>query len=90
MDPETIQSVQTGLARSESVGQKRMLALHGGSRDKFEVAPNLWPGVGPVWGGAGTALVGSHTEVAARIKEYAEAGADEFVLSGVPHLEVAY
>ena len=41
-------------------------------------------------GGAGTALVGSHAEVAERVREYADLGIDEFVLSGVPHLEEAY
>ena len=41
-------------------------------------------------GGAGTALVGSHTEVAERIEEYHRLGIDEFVLSGYPHLEEAY
>ncbi len=41
-------------------------------------------------GGAGTALVGSHAEVADRIQEYHELGIDEFVLSGYPHLEEAY
>jgi alkanesulfonate monooxygenase len=40
-----------------------------------------------VRGGAGTALVGSHIEVAARIAEYAEVGIDEFIFSGYPHLE---
>ncbi|MGW5498673.1 LLM class flavin-dependent oxidoreductase, partial [Streptomyces olivaceoviridis] len=40
--------------------------------------------------GAGTALVGSHDEVAERIKEYHALGIDEFVLSGYPHLEEAY
>ena len=34
----------------------------------MEVSPNLWAGVGLVRGGAGTALVGSHTEVADRIE----------------------
>ncbi|GAA3310582.1 hypothetical protein GCM10020295_78060 [Streptomyces cinereospinus] len=41
-------------------------------------------------GGAGTALVGSHDEVAERIEEYAGLGIEEFVLSGYPHLEEAY
>lgn len=90
IDPATIASVQAGLARSESEGQKRMIALHNGSTAKLEIAPNLWAGVGLVRGGAGTALVGSHREVAERIKEYASVGIDEFVLSGVPHLEEAY
>jgi len=53
----------------------------------MEIAPNLWSGVGLVRGGAGTALVGSHTEVADRIAEYAEIGIDEFIFSGYPHLE---
>lgn len=90
IDPETIKTVQAGLARSESVGQKRMIALHKGSTADLEVSPNLWAGVGLVRGGAGTALVGSHREVAERIREYADLGIDEFVLSGVPHLEEAY
>jgi alkanesulfonate monooxygenase len=90
-DAETVRSVQAGLARSESEGQQRMLALHGGgSRDGLEIHPNLWAGIGLVRGGAGTALVGSHDEVAERIKEYHALGIDEFVLSGYPHLEEAY
>jgi alkanesulfonate monooxygenase len=89
-DPETVASVQAGLARSESEGQRRMLALHGGRRDRLEVHPNLWAGIGLVRGGAGTALVGSHDEVAERIREYHALGIDEFILSGYPHLEEAY
>ncbi|OAH11917.1 methanesulfonate monooxygenase [Streptomyces jeddahensis] len=89
-DPETVRAVQSGLARSESEGQKRMLALHGGTRGSLEIHPNLWAGIGLVRGGAGTALVGSHTEVAERIAEYHRLGIDEFVLSGYPHLEEAY
>ncbi|MFF5471091.1 LLM class flavin-dependent oxidoreductase [Streptomyces achromogenes] len=88
--PETVRAVQEGLGRSESEGQRRMLALHGGSRDGLEIHPNLWAGIGLVRGGAGTALVGSHEEVAERIKEYHALGIDEFVLSGYPHLEEAY
>ena len=52
--------------------------------------PNLWSGVGLVRGGAGTALVGSHEEVAERLEEYHALGIDEFILSGYPHVEEAY
>jgi alkanesulfonate monooxygenase len=90
LPPETIAKVQAGLQRSESEGQKRMLALHGGSTDGLEISPNLWAGVGLARGGAGTALVGSHDEIAERIKEYADLGIEEFILSGYPHLEEAY
>jgi alkanesulfonate monooxygenase len=95
LDEETVRSAQAGLARSQSEGQKRMLALHETNRAdgswsdarSLEIAPNLWSGVGLVRGGAGTALVGSHSEVADRIAEYAEIGIDEFIFSGYPHLE---
>ena len=87
---EDIQRVQEGLRRSESVGQKNMLALNEGSRDGLEIHPNLWAGVGLVRGGAGTALVGSHEEVADLIEQYAAVGIEEFVLSAYPHLEGAY
>ncbi|MBE9376002.1 LLM class flavin-dependent oxidoreductase [Saccharopolyspora sp. HNM0983] len=90
LDPALIEQVQEGLGRSESEGQRRMLGLHGGSTADLEVSPNLWAGVGLVRGGAGTALVGSHAEVAERIQEYHAVGIEEFVLSGHPHLEEAY
>ncbi len=77
-------------AKSESEGQRRMTALHGGRVDQLEIYPNLWAGVGLVRGGAGTALVGSHEEVANLIYEYHSLGFDEFILSGYPHLEEAY
>ena len=67
-----------------------MASLHGGSTTGLEIHPNVWAGIGLVRGGAGTALVGSHTEVADRIAEYHDLGFDEFILSGYPHLEEAY
>ncbi|WP_063038276.1 LLM class flavin-dependent oxidoreductase [Nocardia pseudovaccinii] len=90
LDPAEIARVQTSLARSESEGQRRMLDLHGGRTDRLEIAPNLWAGVGLVRGGAGTALVGSHEEVADRLIEYADLGVTHFILSGYPHIEEAY
>ena len=74
----------------DSVGQQRMIQLHGGRRDQLEVSPNLWAGVGLVRGGAGTALVGDPETVAARMKEYMALGIESFILSGYPHLEECY
>ena len=90
VDDETIAKAQSIFARMDSVGQSRMSALHGGRRDRLVVSPNLWAGVGLVRGGAGTALVGSAEEVAARMEEYRSIGIDTFILSGYPHLEEAY
>jgi alkanesulfonate monooxygenase len=71
-----------------------MVALHGGDLSGgvrgLEIHPGLWAGIGLVRGGAGTALVGSHGEVADLIEEYHSLGVEEFVLSGYPHLEESY
>ncbi len=64
---ETIAAAQQSFARFDSEGQRRMAALHGGRRDRLEIQPNLWAGVGLVRGGAGTALVGDPRQVAERI-----------------------
>ncbi|HZU84928.1 MAG TPA: LLM class flavin-dependent oxidoreductase, partial [Polyangiaceae bacterium] len=90
LDDAAIASAQRAFAQFESEGQRRMAALHGGRRDRLEVAPNLWAGVGLVRGGAGTALVGDPETVAQRLREYADLGVDTFILSGYPHLEEAY
>ncbi|MER9116101.1 FMNH2-dependent alkanesulfonate monooxygenase [Mesorhizobium sp. M0954] len=90
LDDKTIAEAQKVFARMDSVGQSRMSRLHGGRRDKLEISPNLWAGVGLVRGGAGTALVGDAATAAARIDEYRRIGIDTFILSGYPHLEEAY
>jgi alkanesulfonate monooxygenase len=96
LDDATIATAQKKFAQMDSVGQRRMAELNKGHfnranvRDGLEVSPNLWAGVGLVRGGAGTALVGSPEQVAARITEYAELGLNYFILSGYPHLEEAH
>ncbi|KLD70513.1 FMNH2-dependent alkanesulfonate monooxygenase [Xanthomonas pisi] len=94
LDDDTVERAQRAFARMDSVGQRRMAALHGRgqgrTRADLEVSPNLWAGVGLVRGGAGTALVGSPQTVVQRIEEYAALGIDTFIFSGYPHLEEAY
>lgn len=95
IDPAHVARVQATLAGSQSTGQARQSGLHAAFRDSgrtsdLEVWPNVWAGVGLLRGGAGTALVGSHREVADRISEYAALGIQEFILSGFPHLEETY
>jgi alkanesulfonate monooxygenase len=94
LDDEVVAHAQAAFAKMDSIGQRRMAALHAGgsrrSRAELEINPNLWAGVGLVRGGAGTALVGDATIVAARIEEYASLGIETFIFSGYPHLEEAY
>jgi alkanesulfonate monooxygenase len=92
LSDEAIAAAQRKFAtESDSVGQQRMTALHqGGRRDRLEIAPNLWAGIGLVRRGAGTALVGDPRTVAARLREYQALGIDTVIASGYPHLEEAY
>jgi alkanesulfonate monooxygenase len=90
MDPERIRRAQERFRSTESEGQRRMAALHGGGTGGLEIHPNVWAGYGLVRPGVGTALVGSHEEVAERIEEYHELGMDHIILSAQPHLEEAY
>lgn len=84
---DAIRQAQSIFSRMDSVGQARMAALHGGRRDRLEVSPNLWAGMGLTRGGAATALVGDPATVAERLDEYRRLGVDSFILSGYPHLE---
>jgi alkanesulfonate monooxygenase len=98
IDPDAVRAARADFAATQSEGQRRMaeMSAAAGGDDvpddprALEVYPNLWSGVGLVRGGAGTALVGSHEQVADRIEEYMELGIEEFILSGYPHLEEAY
>ena len=87
LDDDLIKLAQDNLNASDSIGQKRITDLHKGDKNKLEISPNLWAGIGLIRGGAGTALVGDPKTIVERLKEYEALGADTFVLSGYPHLE---
>lgn len=93
LSPEQVERSQRRLAERQSIGQERVQSLNPGviDRDALQPYPNVWSGLGLVGGGGGsTALVGSHQEVAARIREYQEVGVSHFIVSGSPLLEEAY
>ena len=98
VDPKAVAAARERFAGHDSVGQQRMSALQPGpgavvgpgDARRLEVAPNLWAGFGLVRPRAGTALVGSHAEVAARLAEYHQLGIRHVIASGQPHLEEAY
>lgn len=79
-------AMQKHLAGADSEGEKRQRQLNAAGD---WIAPNLWTGIGRARLGVGTALVGSGEHVAARVREYVDAGIDTFILSGYPHLEEA-
>jgi alkanesulfonate monooxygenase len=86
---DDIAAARADFETTMSEGQRRMAELHSSERGRLVIHPNVWAGIGLVRGGAGTALVGSFSEVADRIEEYRDHGFGEFILSGYPHLEEA-
>ena len=94
MDEGAIAANQRFVGNTDSVGQQRMSAMHGGVKlpdpRMLEVAPNIWSGIGLVRPGPGTAIVGSPDTVIRTLEAYQAAGVDTFILSGMPLLEEAY
>lgn len=54
-----------------------------------KLTPHLWTGITEVRPGAGVAVVGNPTQVAAQLMEFVDAGCTGFCLSGYPHDEEA-
>lgn len=94
MDERAIAANQRFVGKTDSVGQQRMTAMHGGRKPEnlrdLEIAPNLWAGIGLVRPGPGTAIVGSPDTVIRTLEAYKKAGVNTFILSGMPLLEEAF
>ncbi len=94
MDAAAIAANQRFVGKTDSVGQQRMTAMHGGQKPEnlrdLEIAPNLWAGIGLVRPGPGTAIVGSSDTVIRTLEAYKKAGVNTFILSGMPLLEEAF
>ncbi|PAE95906.1 LLM class flavin-dependent oxidoreductase [Shouchella clausii] len=71
---------------TDSIAQTRMNELTKESEhfDKYG-----WSGIGRIRKGAGTALVGTPSQIREGLQDYVDAGIDHFILSGFPHVEEA-
>ena len=78
---------------SESVGAARQVSNRPTTVNSYRdliTAPNIWSGFNLLRGGQGQGIVGSYQQVAERLDELVQLGADAFILASTPHLEEAY
>ncbi len=80
-------------AGSESVGAARQRGNRPATVNDYRdliIEPNIWSGFGLLRGGQTNGIVGSYEQVAQRLDQLVELGADAFILASTPHLEEAY
>ena len=75
--------------RRTSEANRQVWQLLEESGDDMKLAPHLWAGISKVRAGAGIAVVGDPSQVAATLEEFVEAGCTSFCLSGYPHADAA-
>jgi len=78
---------------SESVGAARQSRNRPATVTSYKdliIEPNVWSGFGLLRGGQTNGIVGSYDQVAQRLDQLVELGADAFILASTPHLEEAY
>lgn len=91
-DPASIQrflSTEGG----DSVGAQRQRAGRPTALNDYRDLisdPNVWTGFSILRGGQTQGIVGSYEQVAERLDELVQLGADAFILASTPHLEEAY
>ena len=54
------------------------------------IEPNVWSGFNLLRGGQTMGIVGSYQQVAEKLDQLVELGADAFILASTPHAEEAY
>jgi alkanesulfonate monooxygenase len=78
---------------SESVGAARQRGTRPTTLDSYKdliIEPNVWSGFSLLRGGQTNGIVGSYQQVAERLDQLVQLGADAFILASTPHLEEAY
>ncbi|OWW21803.1 LLM class flavin-dependent oxidoreductase [Noviherbaspirillum denitrificans] len=93
IDPAIIRQFLASSDGSESVGARRQRANRPTTLNSYKdliVEPNVWSGFSLLRGGQTQGIVGSYQQVAGRLDELVQLGADAFILASTPHLEEAY
>ena len=82
-----------GVDGSDSVGAARQRGNRPTTVNSYRdliVEPNIWSGFNLLRGGQTQGIVGSYEQVAQRLDDLVQLGADAFILASTPHLEEAY
>lgn len=93
LTPAQVAAVKARGAQGDSVGANRQGEFRPDAVTRFEdliIEPNVWSGFNLLRGGQGNGIVGSYEQVAERLDQLVELGADAFILASTPHLEEAY
>ena len=92
VDPATLRQF-LGADGGDSVGAARQRGNRPTTLNSYKdliTAPNIWSGFNLLRGGQTQGIVGSYQQVAERLDELVQLGADAFILASTPHLEEAY
>jgi alkanesulfonate monooxygenase len=92
LSKETLENFQRADG-SESVGAARQRNNRPTTINSYKdliIEPNVWSGFSLLRGGQTNGIVGSYEQVAERLDQLVQLGADAFILASTPHLEEAY
>ncbi len=93
VDPAALARFQGTGEPSESVGAARQRDFRPTTINSYKdliTEPNIFSGFGLLRGGQTQGIVGSYEQVAQRLDDLVQLGADSFILASTPHLEEAY
>ncbi|QAU33987.1 LLM class flavin-dependent oxidoreductase [Janthinobacterium sp. 17J80-10] len=93
VDPEALKRFLGTADAGDSVGANRQRASRPTTISSYRdliIEPNVWSGFSLLRGGQTNGIVGSYQQVAERLDQLVQLGADAFILASTPHLEEAY
>jgi alkanesulfonate monooxygenase len=93
LDKSVVDNFQRSADGSESVGAARQRGNRPTTINSYKdlvIEPNVWSGFNLLRGGQTNGIVGSYEQVAERLDQLVQLGADSFILASTPHLEEAY